>query len=342
MRSFLLRAIIPIVLFTFSPQLYAAKTDLVFLNNGDRITGEVKGLERGKLEFSTDHMGTIYIEWQDIREVISNTGQAVELTNGQRFYGPLEKSENGDLVKVNTEQGAVGVGIHDVIGMYPVESGFWDRLDISASLGFSWDKASSVGKYNIGMEAEYRNPRFVTRANLSSEVTTQEGRDDTGRASFDLSHLVYRRNKRYHQIFGGFESNDELGIDLRTIVGAGYGWVPVRSQRNWFSIGGGLAVNHEVPQAGDSETNLEAVGSITYDYYKYSSPQRRFTVNFLVFPSITDFGRWRASFDTNFSLEIVDDFYWKMDFYASYDSDPISFRASSTDYGVISSLAYKF
>ena len=50
MRSFLLRAIIPIVLFTFSPQLYAAKTDLVFLNNGDRITGEVKGLERGKLE----------------------------------------------------------------------------------------------------------------------------------------------------------------------------------------------------------------------------------------------------------------------------------------------------
>lgn len=342
MSSFLLRAFLLIMILTFSQLAHAEKTDIVFLKNGDRITGEVKTLEKGKLRFSTDHMGTVLIEWADIREIVSGTGQAVELTNGQRFYGPLEKSENGELVMVHTEQGSVGVSIDDVIGMYPVESGFWDRLDISASLGFSWDKASSVGKYNIGVEAEYRNPRFITRANLSSEVTTQEGRDDTGRASFDLSHLVYRRNKRYHQIFGGFENNDELGIDIRTIVGAGYGWVPIRSQRNWFSVGGGLAINHEVPMEGESETNLEAVGSLTYDYYKYSSPERRFRVDLRVFPSITDFGRWRASFDTNFSLEIVNDFFWRVDIYASYDSDPISFQASSSDYGIVSSLAYKF
>ena len=63
----------------------AEKTDVVYLNNGDRITGEAKSLERGKLEFKTDHMGTVYIEWEDIAEIISTTGQSVELANGQRF-----------------------------------------------------------------------------------------------------------------------------------------------------------------------------------------------------------------------------------------------------------------
>ena len=63
----------------------ADKTDVVFLKNGDRVTGEVRSLDRGILEFSTDHMGTVYIEWSDIREIVSATGEAVELTSGRRF-----------------------------------------------------------------------------------------------------------------------------------------------------------------------------------------------------------------------------------------------------------------
>jgi hypothetical protein len=320
----------------------AEKTDVVHLKNGDRVTGEVKSLDRGILEFSTDHMGTVYIEWSDIREIVSATGQAVELTNGQRFYGPLGKPESEDMLQVNTEQGMVGVNAGDVILMYPVEAGFWDRLDVSASLGFSWDKGSSVGKYNVGIDAEYRDPGFITRAGFSSEVTTQEGRDDTSRTVFDASHLVFRQNKRYHAFFGNLESNDELGIDLRTLVGVGYGFMPIRSQRKRFTIGAGLAVNHETPVGGQSEINLEAVGLMSYNYFKYSDPERSFDSMLRVFPSLTDPGRWRATFDTNFRLEFVEDLFWDLDFYASYDSDPISTDASSSDYGIISSLGYKF
>jgi hypothetical protein len=342
MHRFLARAIGVMALLTLSTAAFAAKTDIVVLKNGDRITGEAKSLERGKLEFSTDSMGTVFIEWNDIEEFFSATGQSVELTNGQRFYGPLDKTEDSNMLSVTTPQGPVGVSVDDIISLYPVEAGFWDRLDLSVKLGFSWDKASNVGKYNVGVDAEYRNPRFITRASLSSEVTTQESRDDTSRANFDVSHLVHRRNKRYHMLFGALEKNDELGIDLRTLVGAGYGTVPIRSQHNWFSVGGGLAVNHEVPLEGESETNLEAVGLLTYDFYRYSTPERRFRVDLLLFPSLTDLGRWRATFDTNFKLEIIKDLFWDLDFYASYDSEPVSSRGESIDYGITSSVGYKF
>lgn len=342
MLSLLSRSILLAILLAVSFSAFAQKTDVVFLHNGDRITGEVKSLFRAKLEFKTDHMGTVFIEWDDILEIVSSTGQTVELVNGQRFYGPLAKSENRDQLVVNTHAGSVGVNTMDVIGMYPVEASFWDRLDISARLGFSWDKGSDVGRYTLGLDAEYRHQDFKTRASISSEVTTQQERDDTTRASFTANHLVFKPNKRFVDYFGTVERNDELGLDLRALLGAGYGWVPIRSNKNWFSYAVGLDINREIPNEGERETNLEAVGMVTYEYYKYSSPERKFSVSLLVFPSLTDFGRWRADFRTDFRLELVDDFFWVLDFYANLDSQPISKDASNSDYGVTSSLAYKF
>lgn len=340
--SFQGRMVCLMALLLFSGACQAEKTDVVRLKNGDRVTGEVKSLDRGILEFSTDHMGTVYIEWSDIQEIVSATGQAVELTNGQRFYGPLAKPGNEEMMLVNTEQGTVGVSTLDVIGMYPVEAGIWDRLDLSADLGFSWDKGSSVGKYNVGVDAEYRDPRFITRASLMSELTTQEGRDDSSRSAANAEHLVFRQNKRYHGFFGNMERNDELGIDLRVLAGAGYGAMPIRSQRSRFAIGAGLAVNHEIPSGGNSETNLEAVGSLDYSYFKYSDPERSFRSNLRVFPSITDAGRWRSTFVTDFRLELVADLFWKLYVYASYDSDPVSAEGASSDYGINFSLGYNF
>ena len=342
MLSSLSRLIFAVILLLFSLSVWADKTDVVFLKNGDRITGEVKGLDRGILELKTDHMSTVYIEWEDIEEVISQTGQAVELANGQRFYGSLSKPEIEHMVTIETEQGTIGLDTLDVVKMYPVKLGFWNRLDLSASLGFSWDKGSSVGRYSLGIDAVYSDPDFITRAGFVTEITTQQGRDNSKRATLDANHVVFKLNKKYVGYFGSLEQNDELGLDLRALIGAGYGWVPIRSSRNWFSIAAGLDVTNETPTNGQAETNLEAVGMLTYEYYKYARPERKFSVNLMVFPSLTDWGRWRANFNTDFRLEFYEDLFWVLDFYASIDSSPISEGAANSDYGITSSLAYKF
>ncbi len=321
---------------------FAERTDIVVLANGDKVTGEIRSLLRGKLEFATDSMGTVFIEWDDIRAVISDTGHSVELANGQRFFGPLRKTENTEMVSIETEQGLVGVGVLDVVGMYPVEAGFWERLDLMTKLGFSWDKASSVGKYSIGIDAEYREADHLTQASLLAEVTTLENQDDTRRASANFNHMRYRPQKRFVSYFGNVSSNDELGIDLRALVGIGYGRMPLRSNRNLLSLTAGLDVVREIPTEGDAETNIEAVGRIAYDYFRYSDPERRFGTMLTVFPSLTDLGRWRADFNTDFYLEFYEDFFWTFRIFATYDSDPIAESASSSDYGVSSSLAYEF
>lgn len=342
MVSMAWKALFLLALTLASATAWADKTDIVYLKNGDRVTGEIKSLDRGQLELSTDHMGTVLIAWEDIQEIISATGQTVELTSGQRHYGPLTKPEDQNMVVVNTDQGPVNVSVNDIMLMYPVEKGFWQRLNLNASLGFSWDKGSDVGKYDLGVNAELRDPEYIMRASFVTELTTQSERDSTSRTNFDIQKLNFRRNKRYQAIIGSAENNDELGIDFRGLAGLAYGWTPLRSQRNLFAIGGGLAVNYEVSNDGQSTTNLEAVGVINYDYFKRSNPERSLNTRLMVFPSITDAGRWRVNYDLDFNWELVSDFFWKMTIYARYDNEPLSAEASESDYGITNSLAYKF
>ncbi len=337
-----LRISLLLLILFFSQAVWAEKTDIVYLKNGDRITGEVKSLVRGKLEFSTDHMGTVSIEWEDILQITSRTGQAIELTNGQRFYGSLSKAEEEDILVVSTPLGPADVHVDEVFAMYPVEASFWERLDVTANLGLSWDKGSQVGKYNLGLDAVYRRAESITQASFSTEITTQTTADNTQRSVLDGMHNIFKPNKKFHSYFANLERNDQLGIDLRALVGSGYGVMPVRSQRSMFAMAIGLDVNREIPSSGDAETNLEGVGWLSYEYYKFSSPERQFKTDFTVFPSITDWGRWRATLNTDFRLEIVSDFFWILDFYATHDTSPISINAAKSDYGVTSSLGYKF
>ena len=62
-----------VALFLVAGLAHAAdKTDVVTLVNGDRLTGEIKGLEQGKLSFKTDATGTITIEWDKIATLQTN------------------------------------------------------------------------------------------------------------------------------------------------------------------------------------------------------------------------------------------------------------------------------
>ena len=73
-----------VVVFLATDALARDKTDLIYLTNGDRITGEIKALERGRLRVGTDSMGDISIEWDDVEHVESNYQFQFERTDGTR------------------------------------------------------------------------------------------------------------------------------------------------------------------------------------------------------------------------------------------------------------------
>jgi hypothetical protein len=323
---------------------HAQKTDIVILENGDRITGEIKKLEAGLLRFSTDTMGTVNIEWRFIRRVISDKTQSMEMVDGTRIVGRLHKADDSEEVTVETPRGSISVDFDQIVSVWPVQATFRDRMDLDVSVGFDYQKATATTDLTSAIDFRSSNNDRMTEATLRGTVTRRSEAADQTRFELSGRHEYLLADQRFRNWFGNVESNDALGVNLRLSGGGAFGKYLVKNNNTWFSLAAGLLVTEEYPDEGDSETNLEAVGNIRYRYFRYAEPERSLDTNFSVFPSLTDSGRYRASLRTTFKLELVKDLFWAMELWGNYDSEPISedIGAEKLDYGVTTSIGWSY
>jgi hypothetical protein len=104
---------------------YAQKTDVVVLLNGNSVTGEIKSLEFGALRYSTDSMGTVSIDWEDIVGVTSNQDLQIEITDGTRYFGALLPSESDHSIRVRTATDEFVFTAQQVVRITPIETSIW-------------------------------------------------------------------------------------------------------------------------------------------------------------------------------------------------------------------------
>jgi putative salt-induced outer membrane protein YdiY len=149
-------------------------------------------------------------------------------------------------------------------------------------------------------------------------------------------------NRRFWSGFGRLEQNDSLGLDLRTLVGAGYGKYMIQSNRREFSGMVGLAGTRENFADGHVDESLEGLLGVGYEAFRFHSPEWSLSAGLLVFPSLTISGRVRTSTTLKLRYEILTDLYAQLAVSHSYDSKPQSEGAEKTDYTLTSSLGYKF
>src|SRR4029077_2409260 len=73
-----------------SPLFAKRKDDVVVMKNGDRFTGEIKGLQQGELIFKSSYMkDSVRLDWRDVERLESKDKFIVELSNGKRLTGVI-------------------------------------------------------------------------------------------------------------------------------------------------------------------------------------------------------------------------------------------------------------
>ena len=150
------------------------KTDVVILKNGDRLTGEVKGLQYARLEFKTDTMETVNVKWEEVEQVTSSYSFEVELKNGLRFFGTLGPPAEPGMLSIIGAERTVGLAMDQVVRIRPIKGTFWKRIDGSFSLGLSFTKASDVLRFSLNANAKYEERKNIVNVTLSSIITTQK------------------------------------------------------------------------------------------------------------------------------------------------------------------------
>jgi hypothetical protein len=326
----------------FIPFAKAQKEDIVNLMNGDRITGEIKRLEYGILEYKTDDIKTLNIEWDKIRSVQTKNLYEVELEDGRIYFGSIWP---GDLEGTLLIRGAVSedrLFMRYIVTIARIKESFWDILAGYTKLGFYFAKSNQIGQLSFGFSANYRSRYFYSEANVNSMITTTENEISSRKQDLYLSYQRFMGHRWFWGGIVGAEENSELGLQLRTLAGAGVGLDLIQTNENLLNTQAGLSVNREwYTDSTESMNNLEALLQANYKLFIYDAPKTNLGVMLKVFPSMTNFGRLRSNLDVDLSWELFIDFYWDLSFYFNYDNKPAS-SASQSDYGIESSIKYEF
>lgn len=330
----------------------AAKTDVVVLLNGDRITGEVKELAYGQLKFKTDDMGTLYIEWNKIASLTTKQLLQVELADGGRLFGqaPEPGADPGTLLlrdgptrkAPDRAPASNSIRMIDVVRVATIESGSWyERLDGSVSFGYSYTQASSVETLNLSASVGARNRRRHWEVAFDGQTTSQETGSTSQRA--DLSGTLERflPDRYYREGSLEFTRNEELGLQLRALAGATFGrYLVQRSDREWRA-GVGLAVSAERGQDGSRRESVEGLLSTTARIFRFDAPEVDLNASLEVLPSFTESGRVRGEASLKLRRELVEDLFFEISVYDSYDNRP-SEGAEQNDWSLTTSLGYSF
>jgi hypothetical protein len=339
----LVRAILAltVVILWAAPTWAQPKTDVVTLSNGDRITGEIASLSRGRLELKTDDAGTIDIEWDNIARVEATRLFEIGTSDGGRLLGSLGRTSDRVVMVVGTTE--VLLPMADVTSMLPIGATFWSKLEGSIDAGFSYTRSSGIAQVTFNTSTQYRRPSFVVQLAASATVTEQaDGGERDDRAATNLSYVRYLGQRWFIAGAGRLENNESLGLVLRTEVGGLVGQRLVNTNRAQFEVGAGLVVNDEQGVDTESTQNLEGAVLVNASYYSYDRPKTNLDVRFLYYPSLSNFGRQRVQIDSAVKRELWKDFFFSLSVYYSFDSDPPNPEAARTDTGVVTSLGWSY
>jgi hypothetical protein len=331
-----------VILVVLETPASAQKTDIVTLANGDRTTGEVSTLSRGQLEYKTDDQGTLYIEWDKVATLTSTHQFEVGTSDGQRFVGSL-RSEPGRVLVVVESTGEVSLLMTNVTVIAKIGRSFWYKLDGSIDIGFSYTKSSDIAQLNVNTAVLYRSLSFEARLTGSGTATqTSDGEERDDRGTLQMSYVRYLRARWFVGGAAGLETNESLGLTLRTQVLGAVGQRLVNTNRSQLTVGGGLSVNEEKGVDTEATTNVEAVMTFRTSYYAYDFPKTNIDVAFQYFPSVSDFGRQRIQFDSSFKREVWKDVFLDVNVFDTFDSQPPSAAADKNDVGVVLSFGWSF
>jgi hypothetical protein len=318
----------------------AAKTDIVELANGDRITCEIKKLDRGKLTVKTDGLGTVSIEWDDIQHITSAQRFNVELASGERTFGSLGRGapRTVDIIEGSrTERFALG----DIVRIAPLGGTLWTRLDGSISAGFNFTEANSQTQWTFDTTVSYRSHRWLSQLSADSLLTTSEDVDRQTRNNLALQSHRFMRPRWRALGFVQFQQNEELSLNLRSVVGAGVVRILAQSNRTSAWVVGGAAFTREDYSGEGDQSIAEAVAGASWEWFTFDGRSTSLTTSAISYYALNGDPRIRLELNASFKSDIVGDLYWSVNAFESYNSRPPQDQKSS-DFGVSATMGWSF
>ncbi len=249
-----------------------AWADTVWLNNGDRLTGQIVLLEGGKLALKTKYAGRVLIDWEDIDTLSSDQPLLVKRSGftGQRSQH-LEAAGKGMVRVVNGNTQTVPLNdIKQLVPPRPLITDFVWEGNLDAKLDMERnDNETDEFRLKGNTRVSHGRWRHVLKGEYEHETKNSEEVDNNWELEYDLDRFItqqwFVRSSAYQQR-DAFEK-----IDRQTSYGMGPGYRFWDDELGRFELIGQYE-RFALHGAGDT-TRFDAYG-LEWDYKRLLSGTR--------------------------------------------------------------------
>ncbi|MEJ2691273.1 MAG: DUF481 domain-containing protein [Deltaproteobacteria bacterium] len=177
-----------------------AHADVVWLKNGDRMSGEILSKTGDKLKFRSVYAGDIEIKWQEVDRFSSDKAMAFLLRDNNRLVGRAVALEQS---RISIEAGSVlktaPLAPADIVTIHPSE--------------YKESTTKLSGRLNVG-------------------ITSRRGNTDTGSMHMD-GELVARTKKNRYTVGGSYNWEQDSGTETESNLSL-YSKYDHFLDKNWY------------------------------------------------------------------------------------------------------------
>jgi putative salt-induced outer membrane protein len=328
--------------------LSVAHADTVVVDSGDRLNGEIRKLENGKLQLETSYAGLILIDWDSVTEITSDGAYQVETETGRRLRGSIQL-RNGSIRIVDAEDdAATTASLVTEIVRYENDQlpGFWDTLDGSVGVGYSFSGGNSQQtQASLTGKGDYRRDHYALHGDVNSIFAKVEGAERQSRHALNTRYDRFLSPRVFAFALGALERNNRQRLDLRSRLGGGFGWNVVKERDRAFDLLGGFTLTNERFRAEEGELlprKSTGEGLVGFEWESSAVWGVRLSTRLTAHPNLVQQGRYRVEYDSGARIPLVAGFTWNVRLFDRFDSRPPQENVQRNDYGMLSTLGFSF
>ena len=155
---------------TSVPGLASSRTnnDVVIMNNGDRITCEIKSLTQGELSVKPDYTNaSIVLDWTKVARLESSQQFVVSDPHGAIYSGSLVGEAKTKSLTVTGESETVTLNTANVVQIDQLGTTFTKRLRGDVDLGTSFAKSNSQKNLTLQTDLGYQSIKWLFHLSTS-------------------------------------------------------------------------------------------------------------------------------------------------------------------------------
>jgi hypothetical protein len=324
MRTCFCSLVMIFFLYLFTP---SALADVVELDNGSRVVGNIMKIVEGRLLIKTDFAGNLTIPMERVVSFSSDKPMFVAVPGEDRHYGGVIYNKGQTRISppdsdaVIEKEGLVAtwqVGMPDPLAPPPRRWINEAGLDLLGKNG-NTERISTGGKIKANLSGPVDSVLFYLRWFYAEKNKEKTDDEITGGIDFETS--LSKRLYWYSRL--ELERDDIEDLELRTTVAAGNAYYFLKEPDHVLRARAGLSYLHESFVNSDSETTIGIDSG--FQYMNQTTKLGKLLTDITYNPSFEDFSDYLVYHETAFEMPLMKSNSWKFQLGVAnkYTSKPV-------------------